>query len=66
MIAIIGIKIFTPYAVQMWASIMCSILIIGAIQFFLLGLLGEYVGRIYAEVKKRPHYVIASKHSSDD
>jgi glycosyltransferase involved in cell wall biosynthesis len=41
-----------------YASIMVTILFIGGIQLFFLGLLGEYIGRIYKEVKNRPIYVI--------
>ncbi|MGE4157747.1 MAG: glycosyltransferase family 2 protein [Planctomycetota bacterium] len=57
-VVIVGIKLFTDKAVVMWASIMCSVLFIGAMQFFLIGLLGEYIGRIYSEVKRRPHYIV--------
>jgi len=34
-------------------------------QFFALGVMGEYIGRIYKEVRKRPEYVIDKIHSSD-
>ena len=43
-----------------YASIMVSVLFFGGIQLFFLGLLGEYIGRIYKEVKNRPLYVVAS------
>ncbi len=58
LLTIIYIKLFTGEAVIMWASIMCCILFFGAGQFFLIGLLGEYIGRIYSEVKQRPQYVV--------
>ncbi|MFJ7950653.1 glycosyltransferase family 2 protein [Lysinibacillus sp. NPDC096418] len=35
-----------------------SILLIGGLQLFFMGIVGEYIGRIYYEVKKRPHYII--------
>jgi len=57
-VAIVFIKFFTDKAVEMWPSIMTTIIFIGAVQLFIIGLLGEYIGRIYAEVKKRPHYII--------
>lgn len=56
---IVGIKLFGgDTAVPMWASIMTTVIFIGSVQFFMIGLLGEYVGRIYSEVKRRPHYII--------
>jgi glycosyltransferase involved in cell wall biosynthesis len=41
-----------------YASIMVTVLFLGGIQLFFLGLLGEYIGRIFKEVKNRPLYVI--------
>ena len=44
-----------------YASIMSTILFFGSIQLISIGVLGEYIGRLYIEVKKRPSYVIKSK-----
>ncbi len=41
-----------------WASIMMSIWFIGGLQLMSLGLIGEYIGKIYKEVKHRPKYII--------
>ena len=41
-----------------WASLVILFLFFGGVQLFLLGVVGEYVGRIFEEVKNRPHYVI--------
>lgn len=42
-----------------WSSTMCSIWFIGGIQILALGIIGEYIGKIYAEVKQRPRFIVA-------
>lgn len=42
-----------------WASLMIVLLFIGATSFLFMGILGEYVGKIYDEVRGRPNYVVA-------
>lgn len=42
-----------------WSSTLCSIWLIGGIQILCLGIIGEYIGKIYAEVKRRPRYIVA-------
>lgn len=44
-----------------WTSIVCSIWMIGGIQLLCLGIIGEYIGKIYSEVKARPKYIIEKK-----
>lgn len=46
------------YTVEGWATIMVAILFIGSVQLICLGILGEYLGRIFNEVKPRPMYVL--------
>lgn len=41
-----------------WASLMMSIWFIGGVQLLSVGLIGEYIGKIYKEVKRRPRYII--------
>ncbi|MEF9972502.1 MAG: glycosyltransferase family 2 protein [Clostridia bacterium] len=45
-------------AVAGWASIMVSLWVIGGVQLMALGLIGEYVGKLYTEVKHRPRYIV--------
>ena len=49
---------FTGHANSGWASLMFSIWFIGGIVMLSLGLIGEYVGKMYKEVKQRPRYII--------
>ena len=44
-----------------WASLMIVMLFIGAAMFLFMGILGEYVGKIYDEVRGRPNYVVAEE-----
>ncbi len=41
-----------------WTSVMCSIWFIGGLQLLGIGLIGEYIGKMYKEVKRRPRYIV--------
>jgi dolichol-phosphate mannosyltransferase len=41
-----------------WTSLMLVVVILGAVQMFVLGLLGEYLGRLYSQAKQRPLYIV--------
>ena len=49
------------YTVAGWASTVCIICFIGGIQLICTGVLGEYIGKIYMEVIRRPRYIIAER-----
>ncbi len=51
-------------AVAGWASQVCVVVFMGGIQLLFLGILGQYIARIYTETKRRPVFIIA--HSNDD
>ncbi len=44
-----------------WASTVCIICFIGGIQLVSIGIIGQYIGKIYMEVKHRPRYIISDK-----
>lgn len=49
-----------------WATIVTAIMFFGGLQLFAIGIVGEYIGRIFDEVKQRPHYIIDEQASFDD
>ena len=44
--------------VQGWTSLMLVVVVLGAVQMFVLGMMGEYIGRLYSQAKQRPLYII--------
>ncbi|MDD5594467.1 MAG: glycosyltransferase family 2 protein [Candidatus Margulisbacteria bacterium] len=52
------IRIFTRQAIEGWASVLTAVLFIGGVQLIFLGVIGEYLSRIYDETKQRPLYII--------
>lgn len=57
---------FLGTTVSGWTSLVASIWMIGGIQLLCLGVIGEYIGKIYNETKKRPGYIIQDKIISSD
>ena len=45
-------------SIQGWTSLMLVVVVLGAVQMFVLALMGEYIGRLYNEAKRRPLYII--------
>ena len=58
---ILIVSIFTDNVVPGWASTVLPIYFIGGVQILSIGVLGEYVGKIYQETKQRPRYLIERK-----
>ncbi len=55
---VVWVRLFTNDAVPGWASIVLPMYFLGGVQILCIGILGEYMGKIYAEVKARPRFFI--------
>lgn len=66
MATILYLRLFTDRAILGWASLMTSILFLGGVILVTIGIIGEYTGRIYDEVKRRPLYVVAQRVGLED
>ncbi len=49
---------FFGYSVSGWSSLMISIWFLGGVQLISIGVIGEYIGKIYKETKRRPRYIV--------
>jgi dolichol-phosphate mannosyltransferase len=59
-------RVFTDDTVEGWTSVIVLVLLIGGVQLVSLGVIGQYVARIYDEVKGRPLYVVSEVVGGDD
>ena len=48
-------------SVDGWTSMVCIILLVSGVQLFCLGLMGQYMAKMYTEIKRRPHYIISEQ-----
>lgn len=55
------IKLFSNEALPGWTSVLVSVLFIGGVQLIMMGIMGEYVGKLFIESKKRPNYILKDK-----
>lgn len=55
------LKLFSDRAMPGWSSILASVLFIGGIQLVVLGIIGEYLGQLVMESKRRPRYIVREK-----
>lgn len=60
-IFVIITRIFFQWGIVGWASTLSAVLFIGGVQLITLGIIGEYLARIYDQVKNRPEYIISGK-----
>lgn len=57
-VLVIGERMLNPQVPPGWASVIATVLFIGGIQTFCIGVIGEYVGRIYTRVNNAPQFVV--------
>jgi glycosyltransferase involved in cell wall biosynthesis len=55
----IGVHLFTHATISGWTSMTAAVLILGGVQLVFLGIIGQYMGRMYEEAKGRPLFLIA-------
>lgn len=60
------VGIFTAHAIPGWTSTVVPFAFLGGVQLLSLGVIGEYVGKIYIETKRRPPYFIAERTPDDN
>jgi glycosyltransferase involved in cell wall biosynthesis len=58
LIGYIGYTWLSGHNIQGWTSLMLVVVVLGAVQMFVLALMGEYIGRLYNEAKRRPLYIV--------
>ncbi|MEO8453985.1 MAG: glycosyltransferase family 2 protein [Sphingomicrobium sp.] len=58
LIIYIGYAWLAGQNIQGWTSLMLVVVVLGAVQMFVLALMGEYIGRLYNEAKRRPLYIV--------
>ena len=66
LLSIVGIiyvlvSVISGYYVDGWASTTCILCFVSGIQMISLGVIGEYIGKIYLETKQRPRYIVSEK-----
>jgi len=61
MVYLMAARLFGDMTIQGWTSTVVIVLFLGGIQLLSLGIIGEYIGRIFDEVKQRPQYVIGDR-----
>ena len=59
LLIVVGRRMIYGDPVAGWASTICVIIFIGGLQLFCLGVIGQYISKMYLETKKRPHFIIS-------
>jgi glycosyltransferase involved in cell wall biosynthesis len=57
-IYVIGVSLFTDNTVPGWTSVVVAVLVLGGVQLACIGIIGQYLGRMYEEIKGRPLFIV--------
>lgn len=57
-LAVLAVRRLLGYTAAWWTGVICSIWLVGGLQLLCLGIVGEYVGKIFYETKRRPRFII--------
>ena len=57
----LAIKLFVGTAISGWTSLLVGVMLMGGVQLMILGILGEYLGKVLVEIKGRPNYIVREK-----
>src|SRR5204862_7554378 len=63
---VIAVRLFTEQAVAGWTSVVAAVIVLGGVQLLCLGIIGQYLGRMFDEIKARPLYLVAEDTSGRD
>ncbi len=58
---LIGKLLYPEHYIWGWTGLFVGIVFLGGVQLFTIGIIGEYIGKIYQEVQNRPHYMVKEK-----
>jgi polyisoprenyl-phosphate glycosyltransferase len=64
-IYVLGVGLFSDSAVQGWTSVVGVVLVLGGVQLASIGIIGQYLGRMYDELKNRPLFVVQADTRED-
>jgi dolichol-phosphate mannosyltransferase len=62
----LALRLFTSNWVTGWTALFISVLFVGGVQLLSLGIIGEYIGRIYGETKRRPLYLVEERRGFEE
>jgi dolichol-phosphate mannosyltransferase len=57
----LAVKLFVGTAISGWTSLLVGVMLMGGVQLMILGILGEYLGKVLIEIKGRPNYIVRER-----